>query len=90
MGPFAALQATAKGSRFLLKFPGTLPEAFVALRENAQTSTRRKSNLKSAAGLVLMGNRSKSTQQIVAPEPRESNDKKSSKEKGKRRSIKFE
>ena len=56
--PLAALQATAKGARFLLKYPGTLEEAFVALRESAQPSTRRKSNLKAAGQMVAMGVRS--------------------------------
>jgi hypothetical protein len=84
--PFAALQATAKGSRFLLKFPGTLQEAFVSLREQAQITSRRKSNLKTAAGMVLMGARSKS---VVATDTEETKDRKG-KSKSRRTSIKFE
>jgi hypothetical protein len=56
--PLECLLSTSMGARFLLKYPGTLEEAFVALRESAQPSTRRKSNLKAAAGMVAMGVRS--------------------------------
>jgi len=84
--PFAALQATAKGSRFLLKFPGTLQEAFVSLREQSQITSRRKSNLKAAAGMVMMGARSKS---VVAADSEETKDRKG-KSKSRRTSIKFE
>jgi hypothetical protein len=86
--PFAALQATAKGGRFLIKSTGTLQEAFVALRENAQASSRRKSNLKTAAGLVMMGARGKAVA-ADAEEARGGSDKKKGKST-RRTSIKFE